>query len=490
MQDFVGIEDRNPPTRAVNPTTKPVSAPSSDAPTTPAGVRPLVMKFGGTSVADADRLRLVAERVRAAIPAPCVVVLSATSGTTDRLLEIARAACAGDLARAREGLRAVIERHRGIGHALFGDSAPGMPVLEATFAELESAVAKALSNAQTSPSHVDAIAACGERLTTALLAAHLTDLGIAVERVDARRLLRTDDVFGTARPDKQATARLCAVELSGPLAAGRVVVTEGYIGSTEDGRTTTLGRGGSDYSASLLGAAIAAQEVQIWTDVEGVRTADPRVVADAQPVELLSFGEAAELAAFGAKVLHPATIQPAVEADVPVTVRHTLHPTGRYTTITGRIAEQRAVTAVASRAPITVLTITSSRMLAQPGFLARLFEVFARQRVSVDVVATAEVAVSLTVDGDAPIEALARELAAFAHVKVLRDRALVALIGERLRRTRSVAARVLEALSDVEIELMTFGANESNLSLIVPRENEREVIRRLHRSFFEGGRGR
>ncbi len=446
--------------------------------------KPLVMKFGGTSVATAERLRLVAERVRAAAPRPIVVVLSATSGTTDQLLEIARAATHGEAARARERLLELIARHRAIAAELGGAGTASAAVVDGAVAELVAAVDAAIAHGKPSPQLMDAVAAQGERLATTLFASHLRDLGIAVEPVDARLVVRTDDAFGIARPDRAAIADLAVQLLCEPLLAGRVVVTEGFIGATADGRTTTLGRGGSDYSAALLGAALGAHEVQIWTDVEGVRSADPRVVPDALPVQLLSFAEAAELAAFGAKVLHPATIQPAVEADVPVTVRHTLRPDGRFTTITGRIAEQRAVTAVASRSPITVLTITSSRMLAQAGFLARLFEVFARQRVSVDVVATAEVAVSLTVDGDAPIEALARELAAFAHVKVTRDRALIALIGERLRRSRTVAPRVLESLADIDVELMTFGANDSNLSLIVPREVEHDVVRRLHRIFF------
>ena len=462
--------------------TAPLSAASEDSAN--AVLRPVVMKFGGTSVADADRLRLVADRVRAVHPQPALVVLSATAGTTDRLLEIARAAAHRETERARNLCAQVIAQHEAIAIAIGGLGAPGVGVLGDVTAELEASLEAALEHAARSPSHSDAIAAAGERMATVLLTTLLRDLGVEVERIDARELLRTDDAFGRARPDRGAIAKLTSERLGAALLPGRVVVTEGFVGATADGRTTTLGRGGSDYSAALLGAALHAHEVQIWTDVEGVRSADPRIVADARPVELLSFAEAAELAAFGAKVLHPATIQPAVEADVPVTVRHTLHPKGRYTTITSRIAEQRAVTAVASRAPIAILTITSSRMLAQPGFLARLFEVFARQQVSVDVVATAEVAVSLTVEADAPIEALARELATFAHVRVLRDRALIALIGERLRRTKSVVHRVLTALADVEIELMTFGANESNLSLIVPLEQEHDVVRRLHDTFF------
>lgn len=444
--------------------------------------RPIVLKFGGSSVADADRMRQVADRVCAVLPTPALVVLSATAGTTDALLDLARAAANGDAARAHALRDAIVARHRTLDACLQDES---NPLLEAALASLDRSVDAALTRALPPLAQADALAAHGERLSTACFTALLRKRGVATTPIDARELVTTDDAFGNARPDRAMLARRAVERLAAPLTNGEVLVTEGFVGATADGRTTTLGRGGSDYSAALFGAALGAREVQIWTDVEGVHSADPRVVPDARPIELLSFAEAAELAAFGAKVLHPATIQPAVEANVPVTVRHTLRPDGRFTTITGRIAEQRAVTAVASRSPITVLTITSSRMLAQAGFLARLFDVFARHRVSVDVVATAEVAVSLTVDADVGIEALARELAEFAHVQVVRDRALVALIGERLRRSRTVAPRVLESLADVDVELLTFGANDSNLSLIVPRAVEHHVVRRLHASFFE-----
>jgi aspartate kinase len=271
------------------------------------------------------------------------------------------------------------------------------------------------------------------------------------------------------------------------LGPGQAVVTQGYIGATEDGLTTTLGRGGSDYSAALFGAAVAATEVQIWTDVEGVLTCDPRIVKESLPIPELSFAEAGELAAFGAKVLHPATIQPAVEARIPVTVRHTRIPEGRFTTITGEVRTGRPVTALASRGPITTLTVTSSRMLAQSGFLARLFEVFARKGVSVDLIATAEVSVSLTVEADAPIKALVAELSTFASVEVAEDRAIVAVVGERLKATPGLAARAFTALGGINVEMISMGANEINLSLVLPRADAEDALRRLHRALIEEG---
>jgi aspartate kinase len=340
---------------------------------------------------------------------------------------------------------------------------------------------------ELSPRTLDAIAAFGERFSTTLFAAHLRHRGFAATWVDARSVLRTDATFGRAEPCREALAPLAEAHLRPHLGPDRVVVTQGYIGATAEGLTTTLGRGGSDYSAALLGAALGATEVQIWTDVEGILTADPRVVPQALPIAEVSFAEAAELAAFGAKVLHPATIQPAVEADIPVTVRHTAHPTGRFTQITGAVRTGRPVTALASRGPVTVLTVTSARMLAQAGFLARLFAVFGRLGVSVDLVATAEVSVSLTVDADAPLGALREALEPFATLAVAEERAIVAVVGERLKVTPGLGARVFAALRDINVEMISMGANEINLSLVLPRCHEAEALRRLHAALVEGG---
>ena len=299
--------------------------------------------------------------------------------------------------------------------------------------------------------------------------------------VDARTVLRTDDVFGEAVPQPEAIRALAAEHLKPLLSAGRAVITQGYIGATEDGLTTTLGRGGSDYSAALFGAALGAEEVQIWTDVEGVLTCDPRIVPEALPIPDLSFAEAAELAAFGAKVLHPATIQPAVEARIPVTVRHTQKPDGRFTTISAEVRTGRPITALASRGPVTVLTVSSTRMLAQSGFLARLFEVFGRRGVSVDLVATAEVSVSLTVEADVSLKALIQDLSAFATVEINEKRAIIAAVGERLKSTPGLGAQLLTALGDINVEMISMGANEINLSLVVKEASTSEALRRLHR---------
>jgi aspartate kinase len=340
----------------------------------------IVLKFGGSSVADAACMRQVAGLVRVALPKAPLVVLSAMGKTTNGLFEAAKAAEAGDLAGAMERQRVLMAAHRNAATDLFDGAVPEAldGALTDLFGELELLLRGVALLRELSPRSMDAIASLGERLSTRIFSAYVNGAW-----VDARTVLRTDATFGEAAPQPAAIRALAAEHLKPLLGPGRAVVSQGYIGATEDGLTTTLGRGGSDYSAALFGAALGAEEVQIWTDVEGVLTSDPRIVPEALPIPDLSFAEAAELAAFGAKVLHPATIQPAVEAGIPVTVRHTQKPEGRFTTISARVRTGRPITALASRGPVTVLTVSSTRMLAQSGFLARLFEVFGRRGVSV-----------------------------------------------------------------------------------------------------------
>ncbi len=452
-------------------------------------IHPLILKFGGSSVADAACMRQVATLVRAALPKAPLVVLSAMGKTTNGLLAAAHAAEQGDLPTALEQLKALIQHHRRAAEELFEGGVPdGLDQgLTDAFGQIELLLRGVALLRELSPRSQDAIASFGERLSTGIFAAFLEHQGLATAWVDARTVMRTDATFGEGQPQIGLLRELAIAHLAPHLGIDRVLVTQGYIGATEEGLTTTLGRGGSDYSAALFGAALQATEVQIWTDVEGVLTADPRVVPGALPIPELSFAEAGELAAFGAKVLHPATIQPAVEANIPVTVRHTGKPLGRFTTITGEVRSGRPVTALASRGPITVLTVSSTRMLAQSGFLARLFEVFGRLGVSVDLVATAEVSVSLTVEADAPLKVLLKELSAFATVKTAEDRAIIAVVGERLKYTAGLGSRLFGALADINIEMISMGANEINLSLVVNRADEAAVLRRLHAALIEGG---
>ncbi|GLH67628.1 lysine-sensitive aspartokinase 3 [Geothrix edaphica] len=443
----------------------------------------IVLKFGGSSVADAACMRQVAGLVKAALPQSPLVVLSAMGKTTNGLFGAAKAAEAGDLGGAMERQRLIMAAHRKAAEELFAGAVPEDldAALTDLFGELELLLRGVAMLRELSPRSMDAIASLGERLSTRIFAAFAGGAW-----VDARTVLRTDAVFGEATPQPEAIKALAREHLKPLLGPGQAVVTQGYIGATEDGLTTTLGRGGSDFSAALFGAAMGAAEVQIWTDVEGVLTCDPRIVPEALPIPELSFAEAAELAAFGAKVLHPATIQPAVEARIPVTVRHTQKPEGRFTTISAEVRTGRPITALASRGPVTVLTVSSSRMLAQSGFLARLFEVFGRRGVSVDLVATAEVSVSLTVEANLPLRALIEDLSAFATVEVHEGRAIIAAVGERLKSTSGLGARLLSSLGDINVEMISMGANEINLSLVVRQEQGDEALRRLHKVLVGG----
>lgn len=443
----------------------------------------IVLKFGGSSVADAACMRQVASLVRVALPHSPLVVLSAMGKTTNGLFDAAKTAEAGDLAGALEKQKALLAAHRKVASDLFEGAVPEDldQALTELFGELELLLRGIAMLRELSLRSMDAVASLGERLSTRIFAAHM-----GAAWVDARQVMITTPVFGEGAPRVDLLKVEAERRIAPLLGAGRAVVTQGYIGATEDGLTTTLGRGGSDYSAALFGAALGASEVQIWTDVEGVLTCDPRIVPDALPISDLSFSEAAELAAFGAKVLHPATIQPAVEAHIPVTVRHTQKPDGRFTTISAEVSTGRPITALASRGPVTVLTVSSTRMLAQSGFLAKLFEVFGRRGVSVDLVATAEVSVSLTVEADVPLKPLLEDLAAFATVEVHEQRGIIAAVGERLKSTPGLGGQLLSSLGDINVEMISMGANEINLSLVVKQALVPEALRRLHRVLAGG----
>jgi aspartate kinase len=417
--------------------------------------------------------------VTQSLPKGPLVVLSATAKTTDALIEAAHRAETGDLGAALGLTRDLQMRHRDIALELFPKGLPAVlaRALVELGRELDSLIRGVALLHELSPRSLDAIASIGERMSSRILAAFLD-----VDWVDARTVVRTDANFGSARPLPGELPALAARLLAPLLGPGRAVVTQGYIGSTADGLTTTLGRGGSDFSAALLGAALRVEEIQIWTDVEGILTCDPRIVPEAIPIAQLSFAEAAELAAFGAKVLHPATIQPAVEAGIPVTVRHTGRPQGRFTTIKAKVPTGHPITALALRGPVTVLTISCAGTLDRNGFLAmaNLFQVFSRHQINVDLVATTESSVSCTVDSNESLEALLKDLAGFGTVGVAGDRTIVAIVGERIKYSPGVTGRCFGALQEINIEMISLGASEINLSFVVKKEDATPALRALH----------
>lgn len=447
----------------------------------------IVMKFGGTSVQDPEAVRRLIQVV-AAEPRPRLVVVSALAKVTDALLESARRAGRGDATAAGELVRALRERHRAMAALV---SAPERKAellrdLDAAFGELESVVRALAVVRDVSPRSSDALVAVGELASSRIVAAALVDAGHPGAWLDARELLVTDDGHGAAAPDRAATDARLQQHARPLLEAGQVVVTGGFIGATPQGATTTLGRGGSDYSAALFGAGLRAEEIQIWTDVDGMLTADPRLVESPRVVSRLSFDEASELAYFGAKVLHPSTILPAVGLGIPVRILNSQRPQAEGTWITGEAPEAApGPAAIACRRGVTRIDIASTRMLMAHGFLRRVFEVFERFETPVDVVTTSEVSVSVTIDDRHAIDGIVAELRGFADVTAEPGMAIVSAVGEGLRRDARISAQVIAALEGLPLAMVSQGGSRKNVTVVLPDADATAAMRRLHRRFFE-----
>jgi aspartate kinase len=333
---------------------------------------------------------------------------------------------------------------------------------------------------------LDAVASIGELLSSRLVAIALEEAGVPAAWIDARRAIVTDDDHTRAAPLMRETTTVLRALVMPLVEEGRVPVLGGFIGATRDGITTTLGRGGSDYSGAIVGAGIDAREIQIWTDVDGMLTADPRIVPNPRLVPQLSFAEASELAYFGAKVLHPSTILPAVERSIPVRILNSRRPDGSGTLIMAQRSENGTpVTALACKRDLTVVDITSSRMFMAYGFLRRLFEVFERFRTAVDVVTTSEVSVSVTVDDRRHLDAITEALSEFADVSVEAEMALLCAVGDRLRADPSVAARVLRVLEEVPLRMVSQAAARRNITVVLRQSDLATAMKRLHEEFFE-----
>ncbi len=434
-----------------------------------------VLKFGGTSVGlpanFAIATRLVAER---AAEGP-VVVVSALSGVTNLLVEYCREP------GARERLaREIADRHLGFTLDAGLPAACGAEGLAAWHAE---DAAHRANPAPLAGEARDRVLSHGERLAAEIFAGGLRARGVDAVAVEAGLAgLVTDEAFGAAHPLPESAARLRA----GLASRARVHVVTGFLGRTLDGRITTLGRGGSDYSAALIGAALGAEEIQIWTDTSGMLSADPRIVPEARPVPRLSFAEASELAYFGARVLHPKTLLPAIERDIPVRILNTGAPEDPGSLVAAAAepaGDAWGVKSIASKKGITAVTVVSSRMLLAHGFLARVFEVFGRHHVVVDLVTTSEVSISVTVDDDARLAAAVAELEGVGRVEVRRGLAVVAVVGEGAPQRVGLAGHVFTLVGGVgvAIEMISQGASRVNLSFVVREEESDRVVRLLHR---------
>ena len=444
------------------------------------------MKFGGTSVADAAAFENVARIVAAAREASPVVVVSAMSGVTDSLVAATTIAIESNSNDAIASLDKTFQRHEAVAKELLSDGEAETFIKEVNSSA--NRIANLLQSIHADANYKaiqDAVASFGEALSSALLAAVLNRDGVTALQVDARRCMITNEEYTCAAPLINETFARCQKELRPLLEENVVPVLGGFIASSLSGATTTLGRGGSDYTASLVGAALSATEIQIWTDVTGVLTADPRVVPEAQTIERLSYSEAAELAYFGAKVLHPKTIQPAIESCTPVRICNS-HAPDDGSTLVGPETETspRTLKAIAHKSGVTTVQITSARMLGAYGFLRALFEVFERHRTVVDVVTTSEVSVSLSLDDAERLPEIVAELEKLGTVRVEKGRAIICVVGEGLRGTPGVAAKVFSTISDINVTLISQGASSINFTFAIEEERSHEAVRRLHAAFF------
>ena len=452
--------------------------------------RTLVMKFGGTSVANAAAMRQVARITASALETRCriVLVVSAMAGVTDALLAACEAASQGSIAEVKARVLAIEARHQAVIDELFGGTPEAAWLWADVSAELDDLRSVLTSVAvlrELTPRGADRVAASGELMSSRIVAALLSAVATPVRWVDARRVLVTDASFGAAQPLIDQTRLAALREIAPALDAGEVAIVGGFAGATVEGITTTLGRGGSDYSAAILGAVLAAGEIQIWTDVDGMLTADPCVVPGAVPVRHLSFDEASELAYFGAKVLHPSTILPAIERNIPVRILQTSRPDAPGSLISAAPpVHTRPLTAIACKRNITVVNVTSTRMLLAHGFLRRVFEVFERHVTSVDVVTTSEVSVSMTLDDDRRIDLIARDLSAFASVQIERGMAIVSAVGDSLRLDPAIAVTVIAALGRIPLRMVSQAASRRNVTVVLSDVDVPAAMTRLHEEFF------
>ena len=443
------------------------------------------MKFGGTSVQDAKCMDIALEISGRQLQRSPVVVLSAMAGMTDELIHCADIAAEGDYHSVERLLLAAQKRHFDAVLSCSG------AIRERAEANIEALCTELLSFTrglsllrERSLRAIDAVQSYGERLSTTVFAARAEDRGIDAQLLDSREFIITDEEFTNASPLAESTdAKIRQIVKP---RKGSLVITQGFIAATQEGVTTTLGRGGSDFTAAILARALGAEEVQIWTDVNGIMTSDPRIVEAARTVEKISYEEAAELAYFGARVIHPSTIQPAIDAAIPVLVKNTNDPEGIFSTI-AKEDKSVGLRAIAGKPGITLINVASSRMLNAYGFLSRIFSIFERFKTPVDLIATSEVSVSVTIENPRFLDSIVDELEQIGTVSVEREKAIICLVGMDLWKDSSFISKVFENLRDTPVRMISLGSSDINLSLVVQQGHMANTMKTLHREFFSSG---
>jgi aspartate kinase len=451
----------------------------------------VVMKFGGTSVEDPDAIGRTAAIVkgRVAQGKSPVVVVSAMAKVTDQLLRAAAAASEGDRTGALAISSRLRARHRDTAAELVkkpGDSAALIDLVDQKFDALDEVLRGLAAILELTPRISDLISSFGERISSRIVTAAFRERGIDAAHVDAREVIITDSEFQKAAPQDHLIERRAQEKLVPLIAQHMVPVMGGFIASNETGVTTTLGRGGSDYTGALVGGALNAEAIEIWTDVDGIMTTDPRVCPDALRVKVISFEEAAELAYFGAKVLHPATILPAVKKNIPVLVLNSRNAKCEGTRITSLAPHCKSpFKSIAVKKKLSIIDVVASRMLMTHGYLSQIFAIFDKHKCAVDMVSTSEVSVSLTVDSNSSLPEIAADLSKVADVKYEGKKALVCLVGEDIRGKNGMAAQVFNAVRHINVRMISQGASEINMSFMIEEDDADEAVRSLHAAFFQ-----
>ncbi len=449
------------------------------------------MKFGGTSVEDAAAIGRTAGIVagRVANGKSPVVVVSAMAKVTDQLLRAAAAAAQGDRAGALALSSRLRARHCDTARDLVKNQAECAALvckIDEKFATLDEVLRGLAAIRELTPRVSDLIVSFGERLSSRIVAAAFREHGIDAAHVDAREIIVTDSGFQKAAPLDDIIEKRAQEKLLPLLTAGKVPVMGGFIASNEAGLTTTLGRGGSDYTGALVGGALESETIEIWTDVDGIMTADPRVCGDALRVKVISFEEAAELAYFGAKVLHPATILPAVKKNIPVVVLNSRNAACEGTRIISVAPHCKSpFKSIAVKRKLTIIDIVASRMLMSHGYLSKMFAIFDKHKCPIDMVSTSEVSISVTVDSNASLPEIDAELKMLADVTYEGKKALVCMVGEDIRGQNGIAAQVFNAIRHINVRMISQGASEINMSFMIEEDDADEAVRSLHAAFFK-----
>lgn len=449
----------------------------------------IVMKFGGTSVESAEAIERVSKIVASRIKQSPLVVVSAMAKVTDQLVAMGNTAATGDCSHALVSLEALRERHHQTAKALLGEkrAAALAPKLHAHFVDLENFVRGLAAVRELTPRGSDYLLSFGELLSSLIVADAFAVRGLNAAWVDSRECLVTDTTHTRAVPQMADTREKSKKKISPLLAKKRIPVMGGFIAASRDGIPTTLGRGGSDYSAAIMGAALDADKIEIWTDVEGMMTTDPRLCPDARTIKQISFNEAAELAYFGAKVLHPLTLLPAIHKNIPVYVLNSRNLKSTGTEITAQTPPSRDVfRAITAKKGVSIVNVVASRGVGVHGFLRSVFEAMDRHSASVDLVAISEVSMSFTIETKRLAQALIKDLEQIADVNVDNDQAVICLVGEDIHGKPGIAASVFNTVADsqVNIRMISQGASEINISFVVKEDDVPRVVHHLHDHFF------